>query len=73
MTQTKHSNTPEFANLVLTNFKNPGKQFSEIYEALLDLRTISPNSNEPKLLLCILDHLLVWFGEMWAAHNSSKN
>lgn len=57
----KHSNTPKFASLFLKALKNPGKQFNDIYEALLDLRTILPNSNEPKTLFCFLDHVLVWF------------
>lgn len=58
---TKHSNTPKFASLFLKALRNPGKQFNDIYEALLDLRTILPSSNEPKTLFCFLDHLLVWF------------
>lgn len=55
----KHSNTPKFASLFLKALKNPGKQFNVIYEALLDLRTILPNSNEPKTLFCFLDIFLV--------------
>lgn len=57
----EHSHTPKFARLFLKALKNPGRQFNDIYEALLDLRTILPNSNEPKTLFCFLDHLLVWF------------
>lgn len=57
----KYSNMPKFASLFLKALKNPGKQFNDIYEALLDLRAILPNSNEPKTLFCFLDHLLVWF------------
>lgn len=56
----KHSNTPKFASLFLKALKNPGKQFSDICDALLDLRTILPNSNEPKTLFCFLDNFLVW-------------
>lgn len=57
----KKSNTPKFAHLFLTALKNPGKQFVDVNEALLDLRTVLPNSNEPKAFLGFLDHLLVWF------------
>lgn len=56
----QHSKTPKFANLFLTALKNPGKQFADINEALLDLSIILPNSNEPKIVFCFLDHLLVW-------------
>lgn len=56
----KHSKTPKFAHLFLTALKNPGKEFASINEALLDLSTILPNSNEPKIFFCFLDYLLVW-------------
>lgn len=56
----KQSKTPKFAHLFLTALKNPGKQFADINEALLDLSTILPNSNEPKIVFCFLDYLLVW-------------
>lgn len=56
----QHSNTPKFASLFLKALKNPGKQFNDIYEALLDLTTMLPNSNEPKTLFCFLDNFLVW-------------
>lgn len=56
----KHSKTPKFAQLYLTALKNPGKQFADIDEALLDLSTILPNSNEPKMVFGFLDYLLDW-------------
>lgn len=57
----KRSNMPKFAKFFLTALKNPGKQFTNINEALLELSAVLPNSNEPKSLFCFLDHMLLWF------------
>lgn len=57
----KRSKMPTFAKLFLTALKNPGKQFTDIDEALLELSVVLPNSNGPKPVFCFLNHMLLWF------------